>query len=85
MLQNGLGDLLRSESSDADRVVDLFCGAVRQSAWFAATELRKRVIAFDLQEYAAVLAGAVVRRTRPLNAKGIVDDWIVPAKKTRTR
>ena len=84
MLQNGLGDLLRAESSTAGRVVDLFCGAA-SVAWFAATELGKPVIAFDLQEYAAVLAGAVVRRTEPLNAKSIVDSWIAPAKKTRSQ
>lgn len=79
MLQNGLGNLLRSESSSADRVVDLFCGAA-SVAWFAATELEKPVVAVNLQEYAATLAGAVVRRTRPLSPKQIVAEWIVPAR-----
>jgi len=84
MLRNGLGDLLRSESSTADRVVDLFCGAA-YVAWFVATELDKTVVAFDLQQYAATLAGAVVRRTRPLNPESVVADWIVPAKEACCR
>ncbi len=84
MLQNGLGKLLRSESLSADRIVDLFCGAASVS-WFAATELNKTVAAFDLQEYAAVLAGAIVRRTRSLNPRTVVDEWIVPAKKACRR
>lgn len=84
MLQNGLGDLLRSESASASRVVDLFCGAA-SVAWFAATQLSKPVAAFDLQEYATVLAGAVVRRTKPLKASEIVNRWTTPAKQTRSR
>jgi adenine-specific DNA methylase len=80
MLRNGLGDLLRSDSPTADRVVDLFCGAA-SVAWFAATELEKPVVAVDLQEYAATLAGAVVRRTRPLSPNRVVADWILPARR----
>lgn len=84
MLQNGLGDLLRVESSGADRIVDLFCGAASVS-WFAATELGKPVVAVDLQEYAAALARTVIQRTRPLNATSIIKKWIIPAVKTRSR
>lgn len=84
MLQNGLGVLLREESSSTTRVVDLFCGAA-SVAWFAATELQKTVVAFDLQQYAEVLAGAVVRRTQPINPIKIIDQWLLPAKKMRTR
>ena len=84
MLHNGLGELLRTEASAASRVVDLFCGAA-SVAWFAATKLDKTVIAFDLQEYAAVLAGAVVRRTRAVRAAEIVKCWLVPAKRGRKR
>lgn len=84
MLRNGLGDLLRSESSDAGRVVDLFCGAASVS-WFVATELKKTAIAFDLQEYAAVLAAAVVQRREPLNPATVLAEWLVPAKKACCR
>ena len=79
MLQNGLGDLLRSEAKSASRVVDLFCGAA-SVAWFAATELDKPVAAFDLQEYAAVLAGAVVRRTLAVGPDEVERRWLSPAK-----
>jgi len=84
MLQNGLGDLLRSESVSASRVVDLFCGAA-SVAWFAATELSKPVAAFDLQEYAVVLAGAVVRRTKPLEPSEVARRWMTPAKRLRSK
>ena len=83
MLQNGLGDLLREESSSAARVVDLFCGGGSVS-WFAATELGKPVLAHDLQEYAALLAGAVVRRTGPLDAADLTEGWLSSARRTRS-
>lgn len=84
MLQNGLGDVLRAEAASVSRVVDLFCGA-SSVAWFAATDLRKRVAAFDLQEYAAVLARAVVVRTKPLEAKDVKHNWVNLAKQTRSK
>ena len=84
MLQNGLGDVLRAEAASVSRVVDLFCGA-SSVAWFAATDLRKPVAAFDLQEYAAVLARAVVGRTKPLEANDVVNKWITLTGKTRSR
>jgi adenine-specific DNA-methyltransferase len=84
MLQNGLGDLLRAESSSAGRVVDLFCGAGSVS-WFAATDLGKPVVACDLQAYAAVLAGAVIRRTAPSDPNRLCERWLSVAKKSRAR
>jgi len=84
MLQNGLGELLRAESSSAGRVVDLFCGAASVS-WFAATKLDREVVAVDLQKYAAVLAGAVVRRTTPIDVQLVEQRWLSPAKRTRSR
>lgn len=83
MLQNGLGELMRTHADGASRIVDLFCGAA-SVAWFAATQLRKPVAAFDLQRYAAVLAGCVVRRTRALDAKQVEDDWVARAEQGRT-
>lgn len=84
MLKNGLGTLLRAESATAGRVVDLFCGAA-SVAWFAATKLDREVLAVDLQEYAAVLAGAVVRRTAPIALEKVERDWLAPAEQTRSR
>ena len=82
MLQNGLGDLLRSECASADRVVDLFCGAASVS-WFAAVNLGKLVVACDLQAYAAVLAGSVVQRTVALDSDKLCEEWIDAAKVSR--
>jgi len=82
MLQNGLGELLRIEAKSASRVVDLFCGAGSVS-WFAATKLDKPVLAIDLQEYAAVMAAAVVERVEPANVEELEEGWLAVAKKRR--
>lgn len=84
MLQNGLGDILMAETEAASRVVDLFCGAGSVS-WFAAVNLRKPVLSCDLQKYAAILAGSVVKRTRPVNAQDITELWLSRAFKKRYR
>ena len=82
MLKNGLGDILIAEARSASRVIDLFCGAGYVS-WFAATHIRKPVISCDLQKYAAILAGSVVKRTKPVNAQDIKKLWLPRALKTR--
>lgn len=84
MLQNGLGDILKTQSASAARVVDLFCGASSVS-WFAATELGKPVIACDLQAYATVLAGAVIKRTRPVGFQEVEERWLSCAVRSRSR
>ena len=56
MLQDGLGEILRTEAESAARVVDLFCGSGVVS-WFVATTLAKPVLACDLQRFATTLAG----------------------------
>lgn len=84
MLRNGLGDILRTQSASAARVVDLFCGASSVS-WFAATELGKPVIACDLQEYATVLAGAVIKRRRSVDFQEIEEQWLSRAIRARSR
>lgn len=73
MLGNGLGSLLRQEGQSANRIVDLFCGS-GVVAWYAAENTNKEVIAFDLQEYATVLAGSVIERTSPVDCKEF-DKW----------
>ena len=83
MLKNGLGEILIEEARSASRIVDLFCGAGSVS-WFAAAKLRKQVIACDLQRYATVLAGAVVKRTRPAKSQ-IVQRWLTRAIRIRSR
>lgn len=80
MLANGLGEAIRSEARHVERVVDLFTGSATV-AWFAAEHTRRPVLAVDLQHYGAVLAGAVVRRTRPLDPTELEASWIDIAKK----
>ena len=75
MLENGLGELLAAQAESALRIVDLFCGAASVS-WFAATKLDKSVLACDLQEYAALLAGSVVKRTKPIEAQDLDKLWL---------
>lgn len=82
MLQNGLGTLLKAESYSANRVIDLFCGAASVS-WFAATDLGKPVVACDLQTYSAVLAGAVIQRTKAMDSKSLVSKWLNVAERNR--
>lgn len=82
LLENGLGDLLRVESRSASRLVDLFSGGGSVS-WFAATKLGTQVLAVDLQEYAAVLASAVVARVKPAAVDVLDQTWLVAAERTR--
>ncbi len=84
MLNNGLGEILKTEARSASRIVDLFCGGASVS-WFAAANLGKPVLACDLQHYAAVLAGSVVKRTRPVQAPMIEELWLSHAAQSRSR
>lgn len=84
MLKNGLGDILEEESKSASRIVDLFCGAASVS-WFAATKLEKTVIAYDLQLYATILAGSIIKRTKAMSLEYINKIWLSKALKTRSK
>ena len=79
MLRNGLGQVIAEESKNAARVVDLFCGAGSVS-WFAAVKLRKPVLACDLQAYATILAGAVIKRTQPAICEEVEQKWLSKAR-----
>jgi adenine-specific DNA-methyltransferase len=74
MLANGLGHLLRDEIAHAKRFVDLFAGSGAVSQ-FVAVKSPLPVLAFDLQEFSAVLTRAVVSRTNPVDADSIWKDW----------
>jgi len=74
MLRNGLGSLIREQSYAANRIVDPFCGS-GVLAWYAATNTDKEIIATDLQEYAVILAGAVIGRTELLNVDLVSRNW----------
>ena len=84
MLQNGLGDVMKAEARSASRVVDLFCGGASVS-WFAAAKLGMPVIACDLQEYAIILAGAVVKRTKPVQFSKVNELWLSRATRAQAR
>jgi len=75
MLANGLGELMRVQSTSSARIVDLFCGSA-SVAWFASQEFDRPVLAVDLQEYAVVLAGAVIERGQGIDADGAPEDWL---------
>ena len=83
MLENGLGELLKAQAESSSRIVDLFCGAASVS-WFAATTLNKPVLACDLQKYAAILAGSVVKRTKSIEVQDLDELWLSPAIQIRS-
>ncbi len=74
MLQNGLGTLLVREARKADRFVDLFSGSGVVSS-HVAQKTKKSVLAVDLQSFAAVLTGAVLERTEPVDPEGLWARW----------
>jgi adenine-specific DNA-methyltransferase len=80
MLTNGLGEMLRREAPAFDRVVDLFCGAAAISR-YVARFCEVPVLAVDLQHYATALAGAVIMRTRPLDADSLTESWLGKAER----
>lgn len=75
MLENGLGELLRSQASNKARLVDLFTGS-GSVAWFAAQHLNVPVLAFDLQAYAVCFAKAVLGRTESQPPLALEGRWI---------
>lgn len=78
MLQNGLGKLIRKNSQDARRIVDLFSGSAAVS-WFAAENTNCPVLAVDLQTYSKFLAASVIQRTEHQDASKIGRKWLQSA------
>ena len=83
MLRNGLGDLIERQGYSANRVIDPFCGS-GAVAWHAAEKTGKPVIATDLQEYAVIMARAVLQRTTALDAELLAEEWFKRANDTVT-
>ena len=79
MLRNGLGTLIKFETKRSLRFVDPFCGSAAV-AWFAAEETATKVVAADMQHYAAILAKAVLLRTKPLNPIRLAIRWFTRAQ-----
>ena len=84
MLRNGLGDIIRREAQQSERIVDLFCGAGSVS-WFAAQNTMRPVLAVDLQHYAVVLSDAVIARDFTINAVEIATTWLDQVIRERNR
>lgn len=74
MLDNGLGELLGGEVTHARRFVDLFAGSGAVAVHIA-SRFKVPVLAFDLQCYSAVLAGAVISRQTPLQWRASFRAW----------
>jgi adenine-specific DNA-methyltransferase len=81
MLRNGLSTLLEQEIDGAGRFVDLFTGS-GAVATHVAQKFDVPVLASDLQVYSVVLANAVIRRRRRLNANRI---WVAWHRRARDR
>ena len=80
MLGNGLGELLAQEVPNAERFIDLFAGSGAVAA-HVASKFQVPVLAFDLQRYAAILAGAVINRQTPIQWQRSFRHWIERAEK----
>lgn len=78
MLETGLAAVIETEMARCDRFFDLFTGS-GSVACHVAENYPVTVIATDLQEYAAVLARAVIGRSRALSFEQWAPDWIAAA------
>lgn len=74
MLNNGLGSILGVHAPKSKRFIDLFAGS-GAVAYHVAKEYRISVLAFDIQEFSAVLTGAVIGRSEPVESKLIWEAW----------
>src|ERR1017187_8932267 len=83
MLGNGLGHLLIDRAKEADRFVDLFSGAGAVS-WHVAEQAELPVLAVDLQSYSAILAKAIIGRTKALPSELLATEWIEGASELRS-
>jgi len=82
MLQNGLGDLIAREVKGVTRFVDLFAGSAAVST-HVATKYQVPVAASDLQQFSAVLAGAVLDRESRIDAGRLWEKWYPQARELR--
>lgn len=81
MLNNGLGDLLRDQLPHAKRFIDLFCGSGGVINFVAVDQkFDGKIIACDLQEYSAVLASAVIGRTKEIDVDRLRKIWLDVAR-----
>jgi adenine-specific DNA methylase len=75
MLQNGLGELLEKEVPKFTRFVDLFSGSGAVCN-HVASRYNVPSLAFDLQAYSAILAGAIIHRKSLIYPDFITKNWV---------
>lgn len=75
LLENGLGQIVVADAARSKRFVDLFCGTGRV-AWHVAESVKVPVLAYDLQYFASLLAGAVIERSAAVDFAVVEDIWL---------
>lgn len=76
-----LSEILLTESKNAKRIADPFCGS-GAVAWHMAQNFNKIIIAGDLQSYATIRAASVVTRTEKIEEYSMyLDKWFNQASK----
>lgn len=79
MLENGLGDILRTNIQSSSRFVDLFSGSGIVSCYIAKS-YSVPVISLDIQNYSMILAKSVIERQTSVNFKLLERTWIDTTK-----
>ena len=79
MLANRLGEILIRETNGAKRFADLFVGS-GAVAWHVAENTRVEVIAADLQQFAVILARAVISRSKAVDGEKLWSHWVNEAQ-----
>src|ERR1700742_4786601 len=74
MLSNHLGQILPTEIQNAGRFADLFIGSAAVS-WYVAENTSVEVIGADLQDFAVILANAVISRRKVIDGDRLWRQW----------
>ena len=80
LLSNGLGKLIVEKSKKSNRFIDMFTGSA-SIAWFAASKIENKIIASDIQEYAVILAEAVISRSQEFEFDKLKVKWLDKSRK----
>ncbi|MDH0863507.1 DNA adenine methylase [Mitsuaria sp. GD03876] len=80
MLGNGLGEIISAEAPRHARFIDLFSGSGAVAS-HVAQRFSIETLAYDLQEYAAAVARATLKRTAPIDASSCWKLWKARARR----
>jgi adenine-specific DNA-methyltransferase len=84
MLVNGLGKILRAETTNSRCFADLFVGS-GAVAWYIAENTNCRVLAADLQLFAVSLAESVIKRDKAVESESVWKEWFREANQRNHR